>query len=150
MPLPRGHSRSAVCAKLGLRPRQIIDWAEKGVVRPEIADTIGAGRPRLYSDDNLLEFAIAHELVGLGLTVRGAARFLRFLKARPPGLLGNTGALRLARTRDGRLHVVGLSPRGARHWEVLATARRLVPRVGEDVVLWMVLDLDAARRRFKS
>ena len=145
----RGYSRAAVCAKVGLRPRQVIDWAEKGVVRPEIADTVGAGKPRLYSEDNLVEFVLANELVGLGLTVRGAARFLRFLKTRPPAFLRTMGALRLARTRDGRLHVTGVSPRGARHWENLASARRS-PRLPDDVVLWVVLDLDAARRRLES
>src|SRR5439155_931058 len=78
-----------------------------------------------------------------------AARFLRFLRARPPAFLRTIGALRLARTRDGRLHVAGLSPRGARHWEVLASPRRS-QRPPDDVVLWVVLDLDAARRRLKS
>ena len=146
---PRGYSRAAVCAKVGLRPRQVIDWAEKRVVRPEIADPVGAGKPRLYSDDNLIEFVLASELVGVGLTVRGAARFLRFLRTRPPAFLRNIGALRLARTRDGRLHVTGLSPRAARHWEVLASARRS-PRPPDDVVLSVVLDLDAARRRLKA
>jgi len=146
---PHGYSRAAVCAKVGLRPRQVIDWAEKRVVRPEIADPVGGGKPRLYSEDNLIEFVLANELVGLGLTVRGAARFLRFLRTRPPAFLRSIGALRLARTRDGRLHVTGLSPRAARHWEVLASARRS-PRPPDDVVLWMVLDLDAARRRLKS
>jgi len=146
---PRGYSRAAVCAKVGLRPRQVIDWAEKRVVRPEIADPVGAGKPRLYSDDNLIEFVLASELVGVGLTVRGAARFLRFLRTRPPAFLRSIGALRLARTRDGRLHVTGLSPRAARHWEVLASARRS-PRPPDDVVLSVVLDLDAARRRLKA
>ena len=146
---PHGHSRAAVCAKVGLQPRQVIDWAEKRVVRPEIADPGGAGKPRLYSDDNLIEFVLANELVGVGLTVRGAARFLRFLRTRPPAFLRTIGALRLARTRDGRLHVAGLSPRGARHWEVLASTRRS-QRPPDDVVLWVVLDLDAARRRLKS
>jgi len=146
---PQGYSRAAVCAKVGLRPRQVIDWAEKRVVRPEIADPVGGGKPRLYSEDNLIEFVLASELVGVGLTVRGAARFLRFLRTRPPAFLRSIGALRLARTRDGRLHVTGLSPRAARHWEVLASARRS-PRPPDDVVLWMVLDLDAARRRLKS
>jgi len=146
---PRGYSRAAVCAKVGLRPRQVIDWAEKRVVRPEIADPVGAGKPRLYSDDNLIEFVLASELVGVGLTVRGAAHFLRFLRTRPPAFLRSIGALRLARTRDGRLHVTGLSPRAARHWEVLASARRS-PRPPDDVVLSVVLDLDAARRRLKS
>jgi DNA-binding transcriptional MerR regulator len=144
----RGHSRAAVCKKVGLQPRQVIDWAEKGVVRPEIADTVGAGKPRLYSDDNLIEFVLANELVGVGLTVRGAARFLRFLKTRPPAFLRTLGALRLARTRDGRLHVAGVSPRGARHWETLASARRSEP-LPDDVVLWVVLDFDAAWRRLK-
>jgi len=138
-----------VCAKVGLRPRQVIDWAEKRVVRPEIADPVGAGKPRLYSDDNLIEFVLASELVGVGLTVRGAAHFLRFLRTRPTAFLRSIGALRLARTRDGRLHVTGLSPRAARHWEVLASARRS-PRPPDDVVLSVVLDLDAARRRLKS
>ena len=146
---PQGYSRAAVCAKVGLRPRQVIDWAEKRVVRPEIADPVGGGKPRLYSEDNLIEFVLASELVGVGLTVRGAARFLRFLRTRPPAFLRSIGALRLARTRDGRLHVTGLSPRAARHWEVLASARRS-PRPPDDVVLSMVLDLDAARRRLKS
>ena len=146
---PRGYSRAAVCAKVGLRPRQVIDWAEKRVVRPEIADPVGGGKPRLYSEDNLIEFVLASELVGVGLTVRGAARFLRFLRTRPPAFLRSIGALRLARTRDGRLHVTGLSPRAARHWEVLASARRS-PRPPDDVVLSVVLDLDAARRRLKS
>jgi hypothetical protein len=146
---PLGHSRAAVCAKVGLQPRQVVDWAEKGVVRPEIADTVGAGKPRLYSEDNLIEFVLANELIGAGLTVRGAAHFLRFLRNRPPAFLRTIGALRLARTRDGRLHVAGLSPCGARHWEALAAPRRS-QRPPEDVVLWVVLDLDAARRRLKS
>src|SRR2546428_14151865 len=98
---PRGHSRAAVCAKVGLRPRQVIDWAEKRVVRPEIADPVGAGKPRLYSDDSLIEFVLANELVGVGLTVRGAASFLRFLRTRPPAFLRTIRALRLARPRHG-------------------------------------------------
>src|SRR5436309_13672362 len=145
---PRGHSRAAVCEKVGLQPRQVVDWAEKRVVRPEIADPVGGGKPRLYSEDNLIEFVLASELVGVGLTVRGAARFLRFLRTRPPAFLRSIGALRLARTRDGRLHVTGLSPRAARPWEILAARRSQRP--AEDVVLWVVLDLDAARRRLKS
>src|SRR2546428_11136448 len=146
---PRGHSRAAVCAKVGLQPRQVVDWAEKGVVRPEIADTVGAGKPRLYSEDNLIEFVLANELVGLGLTVRGAARFLRFLRTRPPAFLRTIGALRLALTRDGRLHVAGLSPRGARHWEGLASTRRR-QRPPDDGVLGGGLGLDDARRRVQA
>src|SRR2546425_6332591 len=121
---PRGHSRAAVCATGGLQPRQVIDWAERRVVRPEIADPVGAGTPRLYSDDNLIEFVLANELIGVGLTVRGAARFLRFLRTRPPEFLRTIGGLRLARARDGRLHVAGPSPPGARHPEGPGSTRR--------------------------
>ena len=146
MPPSGSYSLAAVCAKVGLRARQVIDWAEKGVVRPEIADTVGAGRPRVYSDDNLIEFLMAKELIDIGLTVRGVERFLRFLKTRPAGFIRTVGALRLARSRDGRFHVAGLSPRGGNHWQILAGARR-TPGLPDDIVLWVVLDFDAARQR---
>src|SRR3989442_837427 len=130
-------------------PRKDIEVPDRRVGGEETSDTVGRGRPRLYSEDNLIEFVLASELVGVGLTVRGAARFLRFLRTRPPAFLRSIGALRLARTRDGRLHVTGLSPRAARHWEVPASAR-WSPRPPDDVVLSVVLDLDAARRRLKA
>src|SRR5438046_1332005 len=49
---PHGHSRAAVCAKVGLQPRQVIDCAEKRVVRPQVADPLGGGETPQYSHDN--------------------------------------------------------------------------------------------------
>jgi DNA-binding transcriptional MerR regulator len=143
----RGLSLKDVCARLGVRPRQLIDWAEKGVVRPEIADTTGAGRRRLYSEDNLLELLLAREVIEAGFTVRGAARFLRFLRTRPPGFLRTMGAIRLARMQDGRFHVSGVSPHGADHWQRFAGLKRTGLSENHDVLYWVVLDFDAARRR---
>src|SRR5438445_9760931 len=80
---PRGHSRAAVGAKAGLQPRQVIDWAEKRVVRPEIADPVGAGKTRLYSYDNLFEYVLANDLVCVGRTVHCATRFQCILMIRP-------------------------------------------------------------------
>src|SRR5262245_56539199 len=141
----RTFSHRDVCTRVGLTGRQVIDWAEKGVVRPDVADTTGAGRPRRYSEDNLVEFVLARELIGAGFTVRRAERFLRFLRHRPMTLLRTVGAIRLARVRDGSFRVGGLSFRGRDPWKDFAS--RPPPAACENVVCWIVLDLDAARRR---
>jgi len=146
-PPARGFTLRDVCGRLGLRPRQLIDWAEKGVVRPEVADTLGAGKPRLYSEDNLLELVLARELIETGFTVRGAARFLRFLRTRPSSFFRTIGAVRLARTRDGRFHVAGVSSRGADHWQGFARLKSSGLSENQEVLYWVVLDFDAARRR---
>jgi DNA-binding transcriptional MerR regulator len=143
MPDHGSYSHKEVCAKVGLSGRQVIDWAEKGVVRPEVADTVGAGRPRRYSEDNLVEFVLAKELIAAGFTVRRTERFLRFLKNRPTSLLRNLGGLRLAKSATGQFQVSGMTFRGHDPWR--AFAARSGPR--DESVVWIVLDLDAARRR---
>ena len=59
----------------------MIDWAEKQVVRPDLEDTSGSGTPRRYSDANLLEFAVAKELVAVGLPVSRIKKLLDLVKS---------------------------------------------------------------------
>jgi DNA-binding transcriptional MerR regulator len=136
-----GYSLKDVCARVGLPARRVIDWAEKQVVRPELADTTGSGNPRQYSVTNLLEFAVANELVQLGITVRRVATYLETMRTTLPGFWKRAGAMRLALGPDGTLTTVGYSDTGMDHWRRFASRR--YPRVGISVVL----DLDALRER---
>lgn len=51
---------------VGLTPRQVIDWTQRGLVTPFI-ETSGAGVKREYNYLNLMEFALCKELDNMGL-----------------------------------------------------------------------------------
>ncbi len=115
-------------------------------MRPELADTTGSGNPRQYSATNLLEFAIAKELVGLGIGARQVERFLRIVRRELPGFWELAGAIFLARAANGELTFVHFSPVAhGNHWQDFvseATPKR-------DVGTWIVLDLDVLRERLE-
>jgi DNA-binding transcriptional MerR regulator len=134
-----GDSLKDVCRKIGVPSRQVIHWAETGLIRPDIADTSGTGTARRYSKRNLLEFIIVRELTELGLTVPRVKRFLRLLN-RYPGFLAEAGGIELLRQRNGRLRVVGVRPPGRQRWGRFKSAH------GREGVTWVRLDLDAARK----
>lgn len=49
-----------------LRPRTVISWAEKGLVKPGV-EAKGRGDRRVYTYSNLVEIGFIHELVSLGI-----------------------------------------------------------------------------------
>ena len=135
-----GYSLKDVCQKLGLPPRQVIHWAEAKLIRPHIADTTGTGTARRYSPDNLVEFVLARELVGVGLTVPRVKKFLQTIHKKAPWFLENASGIELLRQRDGVLRVVGVRWAGRKRWGRFKSAR------AREGVTWIRLDLDAARR----
>lgn len=63
----------------GLSQRQIVNWAEKGLVVP-ISDAHGAGSKREYSYTNLLEFGLCKTLFNMGLSLHMVKEMLKALK----------------------------------------------------------------------
>ena len=50
-----------------IKPRTLISWSERGIVKPAFEDAFGRGSRRLYSYGNLLEIAFADELLRYGI-----------------------------------------------------------------------------------
>jgi DNA-binding transcriptional MerR regulator len=63
-----------VVALIGITPRQLQWWDERGVVRPE-----RQGRRRLYNLDNLMELAVIAQLRHKGFSLQGVRKAIRFL-----------------------------------------------------------------------
>ena len=135
-----GYSLKDVCQKLGLPPRQVIHWAEAKLIRPHIADTTGTGTARRYSPDNLVEFVLVRELVGVGLTVPRVKKFLQVVEKNLPWFLDKASGIELVRQRDGTLRVVGWRWAQTKGWRRSTSAR------AREGVTWIRLDLDAARK----
>jgi hypothetical protein len=143
----RGYSLKDVSAKTGLPRRTIIDWAEKGVVRPALAETSGSGTHRRYDEANLLEFMIAKELLALGVPGRRAKVLLATIRSRVGvRFCDDVGAVVLAVQGNRKLRIVQLSPAGDPHWR---NFRRLQPGKQDEQgpITFVVIDVDAARRR---
>jgi DNA-binding transcriptional MerR regulator len=64
---------------LWLTQRQVIHWAEKGLVIPEV-DAEGAGSKRKYSYTNLLEYGLCKALFDMGLGIYKVKRILQDLR----------------------------------------------------------------------
>jgi DNA-binding transcriptional MerR regulator len=64
---------------LGLSQRQIIHWAEKGLVVPKV-DAEGAGSKRGYSYTNLLEYGLCKILFDMGLGIHRVKKILQDLR----------------------------------------------------------------------
>ena len=142
------YSLRDVAAKIHLPRRTIIDWAEQGVVRPALIETSGSGTHRQYDDTNLLEFLIAKELLELGVPGRRTKVLLEAIRSKVGGeFWDKVGAIALARQRNGLFRVVRLSPGGqSSHWRRLGR-RPLKMWNGEPPITFVVIDVDAARRR---
>jgi DNA-binding transcriptional MerR regulator len=65
-----------VIACIGITPRQLQWWDEKGVVKAE-----REGHRRLYSVDRLTELAVISELRRKGFSLQGVRKVLRFLNS---------------------------------------------------------------------
>jgi DNA-binding transcriptional MerR regulator len=64
-----------VVALIGITPRQLQWWDERGVVRPE-----RKGHRRLYSTRNVTELAVICELRRKGFSLQGVRKVMRFLQ----------------------------------------------------------------------
>jgi DNA-binding transcriptional MerR regulator len=67
---------------VGIKPRTLIDWSERGLVVPHVQDAAGVGSRRRYSEDNLIELAIIKTLLADGIKrdlVRGIMQIVRDL-----------------------------------------------------------------------
>jgi DNA-binding transcriptional MerR regulator len=76
---------SEVARVIGVTPRQVLAWTEKGVVQPH-RETRGAGTKRGYSFVNLLEFALAKTLFAMGMTLQTVKGMLSTLRQSGGGL----------------------------------------------------------------
>lgn len=65
----KGHTKQQVAAVTKLKPRQVQFYTEEGVVVPSVMEGKGRGKVRRYSDENLLEFLIIGECLGIGMTL---------------------------------------------------------------------------------
>jgi len=63
-----------VIGLIGITPRQLQWWDEKGVVKAE-----HEGHRRLYSSDRLAELAVISELRRKGFSLQGVRKVMRFL-----------------------------------------------------------------------
>jgi DNA-binding transcriptional MerR regulator len=63
-----------VIALIGITPRQLQWWDERGVVRPE-----REGHRRLYSINHLTEISVICELRRKGFSLQGVRKVMRFL-----------------------------------------------------------------------
>jgi len=70
---------SDVMKILGLTQRQVINWAEKGLVVPLI-EAQGAGTKRGYTYTNLLEFGLCNTLFDMGLENHKVKKILKDLR----------------------------------------------------------------------
>jgi len=50
-----------------LKPRTLISWSERGLIKPTFEDASGRGSRRRYSYKNLLEISFANELLQYGI-----------------------------------------------------------------------------------
>ena len=57
-----------VCEIVGLKPRQVQWLAEAGIILPGVAESVAPGGVRRYSSANLIDFAIAFELLEFRIT----------------------------------------------------------------------------------
>lgn len=56
-----------ICNLTGLTPRQVLNFASRSLITPDIEEAEGKGRPRRYSLWNLFQFRVVRELVGFGM-----------------------------------------------------------------------------------
>lgn len=72
-----GITNKEVAKLLGLKPALITHYANKGYIKPELADPKGKGTTRRYSRRNLVEILLLRELSKQGLTIEKAVEAVR-------------------------------------------------------------------------
>lgn len=65
----KGFTKQQVATITRLKPRQVQFYTEEGVVIPSVMEGKGRGKVRRYSEENLLEFMIIGECLGVGMTL---------------------------------------------------------------------------------
>jgi DNA-binding transcriptional MerR regulator len=50
-----------------LKPRTLISWSERGLIKPDFSNAAGRGSSRVYSYANLIEIGIVSEFLGHGI-----------------------------------------------------------------------------------
>ena len=50
-----------------LKPRTLISWSERGLIKPDFSNAAGRGSSRVYSYGNLIEIGIVSEFLGHGI-----------------------------------------------------------------------------------
>jgi DNA-binding transcriptional MerR regulator len=73
--MPDRFSSQDVIALIGITPRQLQWWDERGVVKPE-----RQGHRRLYSMQNVMAMAVICELRRKGFSLQGVRKVMRFLQ----------------------------------------------------------------------
>lgn len=68
---------------VGLSPRVLIDWSERGIIVPDIQDAAGVGSRRKYSEGNLVELEIVKTLLADGIKREAIKRVITLGKAAP-------------------------------------------------------------------
>jgi len=113
------YSASEIVKKLpGISTRQILDLAEKGLIRPAREST-GPGSPRLYTFENIFEICICLSLRGKlppsGKTIKIIANILAEVKRSQemwsadginPSHAGNIDFLYIAYNDDGEISII--------------------------------------------
>lgn len=77
-------TKSQVCEALAgivdLTEREVQYWTDLGIVEPDISTPPGKGNPRLYSDMNLIDFAVAKQLLDAGVNKKTAAAVMKKIR----------------------------------------------------------------------
>lgn len=72
----KGYLKHEAAAILGINPRTILSWTEKGLIVPEIENPQGQGKKPRYSVTNLVEIALIKELLRVGVRISEIRRFM--------------------------------------------------------------------------
>jgi DNA-binding transcriptional MerR regulator len=64
-----GYTKKQVAEITGLSPRLVQFYTEQGLIEPSVSKGSGRGTFRRYSEVNLIEFGIIHQLASYGITL---------------------------------------------------------------------------------
>lgn len=117
---PRTYETSEVAHILRLKPKAIVNMADRGIVRPQASAASGSGSRRRYTWENVVQIALVHTITSLGFPTAVAVTALDRLDAVD---------VWTRYTKDRFLLVLGcnpfdphfkdVDPRGVSHLEVL-------------------------------
>lgn len=71
---------------VGITPRQLRYWDQKGLVKPSVRPAAGRGSQRLYSYADLLALKVMQSLRADGISLQRVTRCVRYLRAHMPAI----------------------------------------------------------------
>jgi DNA-binding transcriptional MerR regulator len=78
-----------ICSILDIPARQLLLWAERGLIVPEHRDAKGRSSSRVYSLKNVVEAGVIKELVSWGMDLSSIKCFLERMKTDKINIVSN-------------------------------------------------------------